>query len=61
VTRDGRIRALFAECGLPLLSLPAKQAYTPALVRRLIYDIAPLNFPLSGIAEKLATALQPST
>jgi hypothetical protein len=60
VARDGFIRAVFSDCGLPLLSLPVRHVYNAATVRRLIYDVTPLNFPLSGIAEALATALLPA-
>jgi hypothetical protein len=54
------VHDVFADCGLPLLNLPTDGIYTAAVVRRLIYDAAPLNFPLSGIAERLERALQPS-
>ena len=57
--RDRFVRSVFSDCGLPLLRVPAKRAYAPALVRRWVYDAAPLNFPLSGFVETLTTALQP--
>ena len=60
VERDRFVHAIFSDCGLPLLKVPAKRVYRAAAVRRLIYDTAPLNFPFSGFAETLASALQPS-
>ena len=51
---------IFEDCGLPLLNLAADENYTAAVLRRLVYDAAPLNFPLSGLAERLERALQPS-
>jgi hypothetical protein len=58
--RDPLLRAIFSDCGLPLVSLSARHAYKPAAIRRMIYDAAPMNFPLSGIAQTLVRALQPS-
>ena len=59
VAREGFVRAVFSDCGLPLLNLPAKHVYTAAAVRRLIYDVTPLNFPLSGLVETMTNDLHP--
>jgi hypothetical protein len=58
--RDRFVRSVFSDSGLPLLRVPAKRVYSPALVRRWVYDAAPLNFPLSGFVETLTTAMQPN-
>jgi len=58
--RDRFVRSVFADSGLPLLRAPAKRAYTPAIIRRWVYDAAPLNFPLSDFVDTLTTAVQPN-
>jgi len=59
VERDRFVRALFSDCGLPLLRVPAKRVYTPAAVRRWVYEASPINFPMSGFVQTLTEAVQP--
>jgi hypothetical protein len=59
VERDRFVRALFSDCGLPLMRVPAQRLYTPAAVRRWVYEASPINFPMSGFVQTLTDAVQP--